>query len=185
MHATLAQLRARRAALLILLIATLWPQFGCWESRQIVRPIRSERNVQMFGRYSLDIHGLGEEPFPLICDISFLQKHGANSQIDSIPVFVIDSFCFEGACLSYRWCVAPKISSLGSRSNLPDIVVTDGKIVPYGYYAANAVPPECNDSEFRVGIHARLLDRKTGALIGSELKVVRLKGKLSGRPTIG
>lgn len=94
-----------RPVLMIFLIAVVAACcLDCFSSRVVFEPVKEERPVHLLGRYTLDILGFAEESYNFRCRVSFLGGHPDTMHIDTIPVLVIDSVCFEGRCLDKPRC---------------------------------------------------------------------------------
>lgn len=169
---------------------------GCVTDRN-VRPVKEERPVTMFDNYFLRMSGLAIDTFTVaafVCRLDFKNKVPDTSNFDHIPILVIDSFCFEGACLEEDHCRSTISHAEMDRemdkregrkpytSPYPDDLGwgrEEGYLFPSGYRVRKALrlPVGCKDQQIVVVVHARLIDRTSGEVIAQDAKRVRFEVK--------
>ena len=159
-----------------------------------IRPSKEHRPVVMFNRYLLKLEGgalAGDTTINFSCDVDFVEKVRIESGYDSIPIFVIDSFCFSGECLNSSICHTPfnnvqfneyMVETVGlpyrhvNKRFPEDLTWNDKYILPTDYSLVKTqivtVPLACKDKNMTVTLFARLLDRTTGKLIAEEVRTV-------------
>lgn len=163
---------------------------ACYSYLQF-RPISDERPITMFGRYKVDIEGIADMAHALHCNLDFITPSFDTSNIDTIPLFLVDSLCFEGACLEHSFCRRLQgrfLSDTEFRSGWSgpprrelghDLVLCWMGLFPVGYVLRDTLgmPPSCRDRDISVWIHARLIDRVTGQVVAQESKRVQFEIK--------
>lgn len=166
---------------------------SCMGSIRVFDPLRSEMPVKLFNRYEIEFSGYEARAsgFLMRFDVYFLTKISSESPISTIPILVIDSVCFSGACISVPVCRRMR-SWKETVSKYPDfdhswmygrplpgmdLWVRREVIIPTGYnlesgpYFAHA----CYGPSITAEINARLLDRATLTEIARETKTVKLE----------
>jgi len=163
-----------------------------------MRPEKEDKKIVMFDRYVLKLDGAGSETSTrvnMVCQVDFLKKVPLSTDFDSIPIFVIDSFCFVGSCLDSSFCLVPrsgyeKDTSSFSSEDYPRKRVYEGRvfpedlywgeryIYPTGYYLDGPrkapIPLKCKDHSIDMVIHVRLVDRVSGGIIARKAREVKL-----------
>lgn len=166
---------------------------GCypWTLIRDFHPLKTEKPVIMFDKYVLDMYGHSdstESSCTFECGVKFVKRMPATVPFGSVPIFTIDSFCFEGRCLESVYCRAPiGFDELAKRrsqqSGYPpykpqasntDIGWDEEHIWPYGFVIWEDIqlPMGCEDRDVDVIVHACLVDRANGQVIGRESKRV-------------
>ncbi len=145
----------------------------------------------MFGRYRLEISGTGSPLHNVYCDLEFLSPTTDTSNIDTIPVFVIDSYCFEGTCLDSSFCRRPgtywddvRESLVKGKKPYHKLLIGDDLnfglprgLWPNGFHFSDTLvlSETCKDRDVSVVINARLFDRVSGKEIARESKRVQFR----------
>lgn len=179
--------------LLIVFVCT-----GCTAGWDMV-PIEGERSVTMYdSRYVLYIEGLGAYHHSMIKRFlfssysNFAPEDTAATGRDTIPIFVIDSICFEGDCLDPEFCRRSlnPIEDHITRNENGTISITGltdedayifGRkhelIWPSHLFRGDdvRVPLSCQGQDVWMVVYARLVDRKTGATVSLEARRVQCK----------
>lgn len=160
----------------------------------------SKQPLMLFGRYNLSIKAYTSEPFNLFVNLVFVNKVSALANTDTIPICIVDSLSFEGACLAKSirlvmpsWYDIERDlerkgqSAYGWPYRDKDLYRTGQEIVPGGYAMLHAWewPKTCErNSVVTMNVYARILDRKTGAMIARDRAtaryVVTKKAQLEG-----
>lgn len=164
-------------------------------------PIESEKLVTLFtSRYGIEIEGYGAFHHSAVCRLTcwaypiFVFDNTTTGDRDSIPIFVMDSICFEGDCLDPEFCRR-------SLNPIEDHITRneDGTISITGLTDEDAyifgrkheliwpshlfrgddvrVPLSCQGQDVWMVVYARLVDRKTGATVSLEARRVQCKIK--------
>jgi len=162
-----------------------------WYSRREFNPDSSEFPITFFSLYKLELEGLAAETHTaIVCHVSFLEPRDATGDIAKIPVFVVDSFCFESRCLNSSVCYG----SLSEYEIFPkqpyldeDLCTSSGRLDPVDYWLDGApkLPPDCKGRDVSVTLKARLLDRQSRETIARESKRIQFVIKKKTRPAIG
>lgn len=181
--------RYNQIVLLACVIAGLVSSSGCAKFRRFT-PVSEAQPVTMFGLYELDMGGAavdGKRVCTFSCYVRFVDEIPVTANTDSIPIFVIDSFCFQGECLDSDCCNRPRsghdLSLKMQRERrlffdapkiTDDLSDGGGYLVPtdYSVWENIDLPITCVDNDITVLIHARLIDRVTGEEIARESKRV-------------
>ncbi len=149
-------------------------------------PVEIPRPVTLFDRYALRMIGCKQHIYnDLVLYIDYLDPVPDTTPLQSLPILVIDSLYFEGACMDSLVCCKPisHYDELYSMSNTTgidiyfaakDILRRDEQYIPDGGSIRQISwwPKACNNQNVFVTIHARLLDRSTGQIIAQESKRV-------------
>jgi hypothetical protein len=149
-------------------------------------PAESKEPAVLFDQYILEMYGKADSAdsqYSFLCDVEFVEKVPKSTPRDSIPVFLIDSFCFEGACLEQSYCDVPigfheyelRMSKIRGYPSITSPVDTDltwshKYYLPLGFLVWDRIelPMKCEDKGVAVMIHARLLDRLSGDELARE-----------------
>jgi len=147
------------------------------------RPIESERPVMMFETYELEMGSSAASRYSLktfSCNVIFRGEIPSGTNFDTIPIFVIDSLCFEGTCLIGNSCVDNTRDSLHKYGRLQggflfssnprrneDLPFQNYYIYSYSGFE---IPIECENQEIFVVTYARLIDRITRDELARESK---------------
>lgn len=188
-----------RSAKLILLLLLLMICWGC-TARWHFEPSKGERPVTMFnGTYVLNMIGvLGGSHSSITSFYNSIDPIGfANDapvfSLDTIPIFALDSVCFEGNCLDPAFCRRPTLiiedyMYLNEDSSVSFRDLSEKKyprwkrklVWPGNLFSGNniRVPLSCEDQSVFVLLYARLIDRKNGKTIAKEVKSVRFKVRM-------
>lgn len=188
-----------RSAKLILLLLSLTICWGC-TARWHFEPSKDERPVSMFnGRYNIKLKGVRASHHSSIsrffCTIDPIESmfDTLTTNLDTIPIFVMDSLCFIGDCLYPEFCRRPNFI-------IEDyIVMNDDATVhllelstkqyprwkrrlvwPGNLFLGDNVriPLECKGNEVFVLLYARLVDRISGKTISKEVKSVTFEVRM-------
>ncbi len=164
---------------------------GCrWQTTREFRPMAEENPMIMFDQYRLDIHGYASGLHNIECDVYTVDSVPATTNIDSIPIFTIDSMCFTGSCLDSQLCCSPESHSEAAerlyRLGLngysepdtdpgKDLRFRSGRIEHEGFSLSGVLklPDSCKGQDVIVEIRARLVNRITGETIAAERKRVQ------------
>ncbi len=175
---------------------------GCiWNTWRDFRPVKQQRPIILFDRYTLDIFAGVSGAQNFICDVSFIKPLRIASHVDTIPILFMDSPCFDGDCLGSRICYQPEscygqyieqietgrvLSPTQKPLFTKDLIFDGGKILLHGFVLENTlrIPEICRDRDVTVIFLARLLDRKSGRTIASESKSVLFEIKKRTRPQL-
>jgi len=166
------------------------------------------KKVVLFEKYELEFfEAQGPINFPtygLHVDINFIKPlFVTNLNVDTIPILMLDSVCFEGDCIDNNICgeyvslrerkydaslfVNDPNADLGKNLFTEDLFYTnergkEKKVDPLGFYVPGGIPLplECLNNKGITIIYSRLIDRITGETIDQEAKVIQfeLKKKL-------
>ena len=147
------------------------------------RPIESEPPVMMFETYELDMGSSAPSRYSLkhfSCNVIFRGKIPSGTNFDTIPIFVVDSICFEGACLIGNICVDTTRDSVYQYSGLRSGFLFSAyprrhEDLPFHMFYINSysgfeIPMECENQEIFVVTYARLIDRITRNELARESK---------------
>jgi hypothetical protein len=159
---------------------------GCWSTHRVFFPIKGEQPVIMFDNYKLNIHGTAEGYHNIICETSSIRKFPDTLDINTIPIFLIDSLCFYGDCLDSQACYHPQPSrelfplmsneskGPGSLSVPIDLSYRPGEYLPCDFYLLNTLRlrPACKDAGVAVEIRAIMIERATGKELANESKKI-------------
>ena len=164
---------------------------------RVFKAVESQQPLTMFDKYLLDPKSASDSAVShclFQCFVSFVEDVPANVPHDSIPIFVVDSFCFEGACLDSSFCIVPigyaeydrRLVEVGrlrpprkSQLHNLDLAWDKDRIWPSGFIIWDGIelPVDCASLDVTVVIHARLLDRPSGREIAREARRVPLARK--------
>ncbi len=192
---------------LAFMAVTLLLCVGCYKWVDF-SPVKEEQPVTMFDRYKLKFYGstaVEESPERqyFLCRVSFLKSVPRDADISTIPIFVIDSFCFEGTCLDSMICHRPHSSyeyDLFRRYErspedyaADDLMIFGKELLPSNYYVYDpesrslwlGIPATCTGRDVVVEIRASLLDRVTAQVIARESKRVQFLIKKKSRIAFG
>ncbi len=164
---------------------------GCIGTLTNLRPIKSEPPIILFDRYHVKMGGGGDSLYSLDCEVNFTSKVSDTTDIDSIPIFLVDSLCFEGECVDSTYCLAPDRwsepdMSLYSKEidtlyihPAPDLWRVDHKIELRRFTFWRALNLRCQNRPVWIDIHAVLVDRRTGNEMGRQSRRVQFAIKKS------
>ena len=153
-------------------------------------PVKEELPISIFGRYHLEIKGYASGAHNIYIDLSFANEITDTITLDTIPIFIIDSFCVYGDCLDSQMCHQPE-SWYEFREGFPDfdyvyntrrlflqkdLWLVNGKLKPGGYELNNILrlPATCIDSSLVLDLYVRLIDRVSNKEIANEVKRIRM-----------
>jgi len=171
---------------------------GCFHHTSSFNPIKKEIPISLFDRYHISIRGYDAIGRTFLGNVSFIKEIVDTTSLDSLPILVFDSICFHGDCLGEDFCVSPKSWYDDAQDNLrkgwgswnlkhlikdTDLYYKSGKVTPGGFDLRNVfrLPENCDKMNVSVGIHARILDRKTKVEFASENKIIRFEIKRGRR----
>lgn len=173
---------------------------GCfWVSTWIFEPVKESKTFTMFQWYDIEAYGLAQPTYALQCNVSFYIPHDSTANIDTIPIFVMDSIWLEGECVGRIQCfrLIDYYSLRQSWHSPPDLYYPPdpapdlrlgnrGKLWPQSFSCSGlSFPTTCIGDDLKVRFFARLVNRVTGEVIASESKLVQFVIKQCTRPTLG
>ena len=190
-----------RSAKLILLLLLLMICWGC-TARWYFKPVKSERPVTMFnGKYVLKMFGVQGASHSSISEfINSVELIGFATDaqlisLDTIPIFALDSVCFEGGCLDPAFCRRPTLiiedyMQLNEDSSVSFLELSEKQyphwkrklVWPPGSLFSGyniRVPLSCEDQSVFVLFYARLINRNSGKTISKEVKSVIFEVRMS------
>jgi hypothetical protein len=159
-----------------------------WVTRIEFKPLDKELPVTMFGKYKISFGVVGPGAPNLRCYIDFLSYVSPTADTNTIPIFIIDSLCFEADCVNSKRCYQPQSDyDRGAPSRdgpfnpgtTKDLDTAKGEMIPRGYKVSKApcFPDSCVKTEATVVIWARLVDRVSKRGISAEEKRVQFNIK--------
>jgi hypothetical protein len=176
----------------LLCILILASNNGCLSTKwRDFRPANHETLINLFGRYQLEIFGYASGAHNIFFELSFIKTLKDTTNLDTIPILTIDSFCIVGHCLDSQSCYQPQ--SWYETNNLYGYIFThyqrfvdahlvkgkdlwfdEGQVIPSGYGLSGFVrlPDSCTDSSLCLYLYARLNDRNSFKEIKSEVKKI-------------
>lgn len=199
---------SRKFLLVMSLLLTLIPSlylYGCaWSTYRSVDLVEGQSKVIMFEAYKLEFVGGSGVPDSMSsfrCEVDFVYGTVDSNFIDTLPVFLIDSFQFQSECLNTSNWYRPinsyerlkhlaergMIEVLKTRKIPEDLRYADkkGGVQPTNYYINSiTLPMDCKDEEITATIATRLLNRTNNELIRSETRKVRFVVRHKTRPQI-
>jgi hypothetical protein len=181
---------SHKTILVLMLTGVAIALCGCpWSMERQFEPAPKNQLITMFGRYQMEIAASLLYGLDMTCDIHFITIHRDTVRLDTIPVFVIDSICLVGTCLTANRCYVPT----DVFSFFYDRDVAQGEPPPFtsnakemrlgeklyaGRYSVNSdteISLQCQENDLQAWFHARLLDRTTRATLASETKRVQFR----------
>ena len=190
-------------SLILLSLVIILIQSSCsWVTWREFNQIDGKEQFTIFDRYYLEILGNAHnegDTCTFICEVDFINKIVDTTYYDTIPIFVIDSFCFEGDCLDFNYCqIIPENYDINTymmeKGGVPIYEKKQPDDLYYSRYGLNPsnyrrlpimlISSRCTGNIVTITIHARLIDRVTGKNIIKESKKVKFKLKKRTRPII-
>jgi len=187
--------RIIKLLVLIVLLITSLHYFGCslYTNKDFI-PVEAKRPTTMFEQYALQIHEYKDVSFFVIplalasdniyIDVDFITPVADTTSLQTVPIFVIDSICFEGTCMDSSICRIPMTGFEALRLPYPNNIVhvvpdkdlryQEGQLMPLGFALEKVLwlPGKYSNKNVFVTFYARLLDRATGKTIAEESKKV-------------
>jgi hypothetical protein len=168
-----------------------------WVSTWVFEPVKESKTFTMFQWYDIEASGIAQPIYSLHCDVSFYIPHDSTANVDTIPIFVMDSLWLEGECVGGVKSIRFNDPSKTDRppgfpreyhppDPNPDLLIGDrGKLWPKSFFSQGlSFPTTCLGNDLRVRFFARLVNRVTGEVIASESKLVQFETKKCTRPTL-
>ena len=171
---------------------------GCHPEYWIeVMPESKTDSVTLFNRYRLQFFGRlwaeqTGELYSIYVQINsaFIQRSSDTGNLDTVPIFVIDTLCLSGECLGVGVCKHPmrwtedgygpplpygkKLLSRIDEYGDPGLWYVKKKLIPGGFIEEGPflLNSDCKDSSLQIEFRARLLNRHDGKEISRETKRV-------------
>ena len=167
------------------------------------KPVEKEEPVVLFGRYNVKLRGHASGPHTVECSVRFVNPLNDTMRIDTVPILVIDSMCFDGRCLDSTICLHPTSSyEIDERyrqdpnttcthfgtyigTDLQYIYLKQVQPVDYFLYNKLRLPEYCDSNDVYMILCARLLDRVTNKEITQEAKRIQFNIRSRRRITMG
>jgi hypothetical protein len=153
----------------------------------------------LFDRYSVEISGYKDRIYDYVTvDVELINPNVDTAMVDSIPRLVVDSVCFDAPCLGYPDCFVvlhPDTQKL-ERYLVPneyfpypdsqpksDLYFLNGQCYVGGFQFAvdDRLRLKCSKKEVTASLYARILDRRTGLLLATEVKKAPYQVKVKTR----
>lgn len=187
-----------KTLLLWLLLACPSYLSGCFYQYAEFNPLKGQTPIILFGNYLVDMHGYAAGGHNFYCDFAFVHITGDTTNLDTIPVLILDSICFRGACLNGDFCLNPTSWFDQDQESIRkghgqyhshglirgrDLYYVAGRVVPGGYSLMNAyrLSEKCDKNDVIVVLWVRMLERVTGKEIARESKIVQFRIKRGSR----
>lgn len=178
---------------------------GCTVTQRNLEVFNEERPVSAFDRYELGIGGVSKDTntvYALWCNVEFRPRIPSKGiELDTIPVFLIDSICVEGGCVDTANCrkaywrkdeeeVDTVLARLRGHSGddyyygtnriwslADDIYKVRGYLEPEDFFVYPGIhlPVSCDDSTGVMILYIRLKDRVTSEIVAQMSKTVTFK----------
>ena len=190
-----------RRLLITLVMVICMTQASCVRFARY-RPVDEKSAVVLFDRYEV-FAGAGIVDSSLLinltCQVSFAEDIPSSVPADTIPVLVIDSVCLHGPCLGQDRCLlSPHAAELkrifSARKGgagegevmKPDLRDVYGRyeLAWFDFFDRIRLPNACLNQTMETVIYACPLDRRTGVVVGREIRKVPSMIKRYKRPQL-
>lgn len=165
----------------------------------------NSNQITLYDKYKLSYvkaqGPLSDRTYSIFIELDFIDPlFVKNLNVDTIPILMLDSICFEGDCIGNKLCgefvslrehkpdaslfVNDPNADLGKYLFTPDLFYTnergkEKKVDPLGFYVPGGIniPMECLNNKGTTILYSRLIDRVTGKTITSEAKQLQFNIK--------